>query len=665
MALNKLGVHSLKDLAEFYPREYQDRTQIRKLNELIPEAYNYIIQKVISPPENMEYKNKILTKLSFLDETASLTITWFNQPYLKASLKVGKIYFFCGKVREHLGHLQMENPEYYLLDDVEDSSEKEFLSGCRIVPIYALEKAFSQATFRGLIKQAIDQLFAHSLFEDYEEAFRKKYQLVDKEFAIKNIHFPNSDEDFFLARRRLVFDEFFTMMASLSEYKRILKEERNSFVPQDTDLSELKLPFTPTGAQQRVLREIIEDLRSQKVMNRLIQGDVGSGKTFVAFATAYIIIKNGGQAALMAPTEVLAEQHFNSFCRFFEGLESQGSAIQTTLLTGSIKKREKKAVYEGIQSGYFQMIIGTHALIQDAVEFSKLALVITDEQHRFGVRQRSKLSEKGESHVLVMSATPIPRTLALVLYADLDISIIDELPPGRQPIQTVAVNSSYHSRIYSFILEEIKKGRQAYIICPMIESDDGEDSFSKYQLNSVLDYAEKLKIVFQERASVAILHGKMKPQEKTQIIQEFYTGNTDVLISTTVIEVGIDVPNASIMLIENAERFGLSQLHQLRGRVGRGSEKSYCILITDSKAKVTRQRVQAMTKTSDGFVLSELDLKLRGQGDFFGTRQSGIPLMKIADLYKDMELLKLAQQAVLNGAGIKMIKRESFNTVQI
>ncbi|AMJ42026.1 ATP-dependent DNA helicase RecG [Anaerotignum propionicum DSM 1682] len=491
---------------------------------------------------------------------------------------------------------------------------------------------------RGLMEDALGLMCA-GLPEYIPHWIRKEYQLAERNFSIQEIHFPKTEQSFYDARRRLVFEELFLLQGALFSLKAFFEKEKNGILlKKQRPLEEFQqyLPFHFTNAQRRVLKEIEEDMSTGKQMNRLIQGDVGSGKTAVAMAASYWAIQNGYQSVLMAPTEVLAQQHYQSILSVFEGL-----GITTVLLTGGQTAKEKRSALEKIASGAGEMIIGTHAVIQKGVEYHNLGLAITDEQHRFGVRQRSALNQKGEApHVLVMTATPIPRTLALILYGDLDVSIIDELPPGRQKIDTMAVTSSYHDRIYTFIDKEVQQGRQAYVICPMIEENE------KLELQSVLNFTEEL----QQKLShciVSCVHGKMKPKEKQEIMEAFAKGEIHVLVSTTVIEVGINVPNAVIMLIENAERFGLAQLHQLRGRVGRGSEKSYCILVSDAKAKIAKQRLKTLVDSQDGFVISEMDLKLRGPGEFFGTRQHGLPELKIANMYQDMPILIEAQKAAI------------------
>ncbi len=548
---------------------------------------------------------------------------------MKTALQENTVYIFSGKLQKKYGKLEVLSPEY-------EKAEEGYFGG-RIVPIYPSVGGLSQKVLRGLIRDTLEQT-ENQLYEFLPVWLRKKYYLCERNFAVGNIHFPADKDSFFQARRRLVFEELFLLQAALLRMKSVLQEGKRGIIfehPESCQRLLEQLPYSLTNAQKKVFEEMKEDMSCGKVMNRLIQGDVGSGKTAVAMLGAYWAVQNGYQAALMAPTEVLAEQHLASFREIFEPL-----GIRTVLLSGSLTAKEKRRVLHEIGSGEAQMILGTHAVIQKAVVFHKLGLVVADEQHRFGVRQRGILSEKGDNpHVLVMTATPIPRTLALILYGDLDISIIDELPPGRQKIDTMAVTPSYRERIYGFIKKHADAGRQVYIICPMIEESE------KLEAQAVISYTGKLQEEVFQNYEVACVHGKMKQKEKQKVMERFAAGEIQVLVATTVIEVGINVPNAVIMLIENAERFGLAQLHQLRGRVGRGSEKSYCILVSDAKTKVSKERMKAMEKSSDGFVLSEMDLKLRGPGEFFGTRQHGLPEMKIANLYRDIALLKEAQEA--------------------
>ncbi len=630
--LNKLGIETVEDLIEYYPRDYEDRSRFVPINEIEIGSVNTIRGRVLTSPEARRVRTITIVGVRIADGTGSIECVWFNQPYVKNQLIVGKEYTFTGKVIQKFGRIQMESPDYELVN-------ADSLNTGRIVPVYTVPKKMSQKVIRGCIKDAMDTVDG-SLDEYMPESIIREHNLCSREFAVRNIHFPENDKAFFKARRRLVFDELLFLQMHLLELKGNVCDKKTSVVINDFDDSEIRnaLGFSLTDAQEKVLNEIKNDFTTGFVMNRLIQGDVGSGKTAVAMISAYIAIKNGYQAVLMAPTDVLANQHYKSFCDTLEPL-----GIKCELLTSGLKKKEKDRAYDNIATGYAKMIIGTHALIQEKVKYNNLGLVITDEQHRFGVRQREMLSEKGdEPHILVMTATPIPRTLALILYGDLDISIIDKLPPGRKKVDTFAVDHSYYQRLYAFIKKEVAKGRQVYIICPMIEEND------KMELRAVLSYTDDLDRNILPELRVSCVHGKMKNAEKQTVMEEFAKGNIDVLVSTTVIEVGINVPNASLMIIENADRFGLSALHQLRGRVGRGSEKSYCVLVSDAKSKVAKERLKIMCQTNDGFVISEKDLTLRGPGDFFGTRQHGLPEMKIANLYKDVDILKEVQQTAIS-----------------
>lgn len=626
--LQRMGIETIGDLLEYYPRDYKDRSRLTKIADLSETDENTFLARVKGEGQTGRKGRLTFTRLRVFDDTDEITLLWYNQPYMKTALKSGEVYLFTGRMQKKYNRREIVSPEY--------ESIKDNFAGGRVVPVYPSVDGISQKMLRSYLEEALKQV-SGTFAEELPLWIRKKYHLAEKNFAQANIHFPRTEEAFYDARRRLVFEEFFLLQTALFSLREELLGRGSGIVmkhPEAIDEFQKSLPFSMTNAQKKVLSEIAADMTSGKIMSRLVQGDVGSGKTAVAMAAAYWAIQNGYQAVLMAPTEVLAEQHGKSFTELFKPL-----GIEVALLTGSMKAKEKREALAKIADGTAQMIVGTHAVIQKGVEYHKVGLVITDEQHRFGVRQRSMLAEKGENpHVLVMTATPIPRTLALILYGDLDISIIDELPPGRQQIDTIGVNTSYRQRIYTFLGKEVAAGRQAYVICPMIEENE------KMEVENVLDYTEKLKAALPE-CKIACVHGKMKAAEKQEIMDNFAAGNTDILVSTTVIEVGINVPNATVMLIENSERFGLAQLHQLRGRVGRGSEKSYCILVSDAKTKIAVERMQTMTKTTDGFVISEMDLKLRGPGEFFGTRQHGLPELKIANLYRDMAILKEAQQA--------------------
>ena len=626
--LNNLGIFTVNDLIEHFPRDYEDRSQVKDIADLTENEENTFFALVSAVPENVHIRKMTVTKVKLSDSTGSVNAVWYNQPFIKNALKKDEEYIFTGVYKKSGYRREVSSPEFE-----KAGTDKEILGGGRIVPVYPLTSGISQ---RSLIKTTLDAVKTQ-LPEFLPLEMRKKYMLCERNFAISNIHFPENDESFFIARKRLVFEELFVLQTALFILKGTAK--RNDGIVFKTkgisEESEKAFGFGFTKAQKKVIAEICSDVSKGIPMNRLIQGDVGSGKTAVAMTAALMAVKNGYQAALMAPTEVLASQHYESFKEFFDKF-----GIKVCLLKGSLKKKEKEAVKELISTGKADVIVGTHAIIQEDVEFKKLGLVITDEQHRFGVKQRNVLSEKGiNAHVMVMTATPIPRTLALILYGDLDVSVIDELPPGRQHIDTFAVNSSYHQRAYGFIRKEVENGRQAYMVCPMIEENDAIEA------KSVMQMIDEVSQTDFKGLSVAVLHGKMKADEKERIMKDFAENKIQILISTTVIEVGINVPNATIMLIENAERFGLSQLHQLRGRVGRGKYQSYCILVTDSKSEVTKERMKVMKKTNDGFEISETDLKLRGPGEFFGTRQHGVPQLKIANLYKDADILSQAQAA--------------------
>lgn len=626
--LEKLGIFTIADLLRHYPREYKDRSQITKIAELPLNETAVFLAQVKEEGQNSRHGRLIYTRMKVYDETGAVWVVWYNQPYMKNALKIGEWYLFTGKLQQKYGKKEIPSPEYEHIG--------ENFAGGRILPVYPSVEGLSQKMLRNLMEEALGQMRGGAQ-EILPAWLRQAYHLAEQNFAIENIHFPKTEQGFYDARRRLVFEELFLLQTALYRLKQTM-EESGEGIPfgQREALAEGEglLPFALTAAQKRVLGELEADMTSGRSMNRLVQGDVGSGKTAVAMLASYWAIKNGYQAALMAPTEVLAQQHAASFREIFAP-----AGINVVLLTGGISAKEKRERLAQIASGEAQMVIGTHALIRSGVAFQRLGLAITDEQHRFGVRQRSLLAGQGENaHTLVMTATPIPRTLALILYGDLDISIIDELPPGRKKIDTSAVDSRYHPRIYAFIQKHIAQGQQAYVICPMIEENE------KIAAQAVLQYTEELKRELPD-CCICCVHGKMKPKEKQAIMEGFAAGKIDVLVSTTVIEVGVNVPNATIMLIENAERFGLAQLHQLRGRVGRGSEKSYCILVSDTKTKEAKARMKTMTESEDGFLISEKDLKLRGPGEFFGIRQHGLPELKIADLTRDMAILQEAQRA--------------------
>ncbi len=629
-ALEKLNIRTLWDLISYFPRAYEDRRESKKIAQLQPDETACVRAMVAAPPTLRRVRRGMeLVKLRAVDETGVLDVTFFNQSYRKNDLIAGESYIFYGKAEGNLLRRAMVNP-------IVEREGRGELTG-RIVPVYPLTAGVSQSLLMRSVEQGLTAC-RDLLTDPIPDRIRQDYQLCQMGYAYDQVHFPASDEELVIARRRLVFEELFLLTIGLKKLRR--RREGQTCAPfTDTDLGDFyrALPFSLTEAQRRTIDEILTDLRSGRPMNRLVQGDVGSGKTMVAAAAMVCAVRNGRQAALMAPTELLAEQHARGLTPLLEKL-----GVTCALLTGGMPAKARRAVLEGLADGQIQVAIGTHALISGDVAYRDLGLVVTDEQHRFGVAQRSALSAKGDSpHLLVMSATPIPRTLALIIYGDLDVSVIDQLPPGRQSIDTFVVPGSYHQRIYAFLRKEIVAGRQAYIICSMVEAAEGVPDERK----SVTEYAGTLQSQVFPDLRVAFVHGRMKPREKDAIMSAFARGETDILVSTTVVEVGVDVPNATVMVVEAADRFGLSQLHQLRGRVGRGRHKSYCILISDNQSPDTRERLQVMRRTGDGFAIAQEDLRLRGPGDFFGQRQHGLPALKAADLTCDMELLRQAQQA--------------------
>ena len=628
---HKLGIFSVGDVISHYPRDYEDRSKLKKLIEL-QDGDQCSFEGTIASKVVLSRPRKGLTvcKVCIRDNSGMINATWFNQPYLKDTLKLGESYLFFGKITRRRT-LEVLNPVYERIDE---SGPK---NTCRIIPIYPSTGKLTQNIIRRIIRNALE--YAGSNLEDIlPQWVKEEYQLTDAQYAVNNIHYPESDDGFLKARERLVFEELFLLQIALMSLKNA--SERTKAGIRFSAVAEVGefingLPFRLTNAQQRVLAEIEGDMESSNVMNRLVQGDVGSGKTIVAVLALIKAVKCGYQGAFMAPTEILAGQHYNTITTLVEPL-----GIRICMLTGSTGAKESRRLLEEISSGGIDIVIGTHALLEDKVIFKKLGLVVTDEQHRFGVRQRAVLGRKGiNPDILVMTATPIPRTLALILYGDLDISIIDELPPGRKKVKTYAVGSTMRERINSFIRKQVGEGRQVYIVCPLVDESEAIEARSASELS-----AELAKKTFSD-LNVGLIHGKMKSAEKDDVMSRFVAGDVDILVSTTVIEVGVNVANAALMVVENAERFGLSQLHQLRGRVGRSEYQSYCILFNDSKSEIAKERMSVMEKTADGFIISEKDLELRGPGDFFGTRQHGIPDLKIANLYRDVEILKKAQEA--------------------
>jgi len=631
--LARLGIAAAGDLLRYFPRDYEDR---RSRSSIIraPEGEPVCVQAMVAETPRLSRirRGLDLVKVKAVDHSGMLHITYFNQAYLKNALRPGEEYVFFGKVEVAGRTRQMTNP-------VTEPVGKNTVTGC-ILPVYPLTAGISNNLVASLTRRAVDGC-AHLVEEALPDAVLHDYELDRSDFSYKNIHFPENFELLERARRRLIFEELFYLAAGLTLLKGRRSGARGPVCTgQSLDPFLKLLPFAPTAAQLRVMEECRADMADGRPMNRLVQGDVGSGKTAVAAAAAWVAVQNGLQAALMAPTEILARQHARSLSRLLEP-----AGITVGLLVGSMTPTQKKRVYRQLSSGEVQLVIGTHALLSGGVEFAKLGLVIADEQHRFGVGQRAALTAKGERpHVLVMSATPIPRTLALIVYGDLDVSVIDELPPGRKPVETFVVGEDKRLRMYGFVRRLVGEGRQVYMVCPAVEDDpDGWEGLP--DLKAVTSYAEELKKNVFPELRVGFVHGKLKTKDKDAVMTAFAAGELDVLVSTTVIEVGVDVPNAALMIVENAERFGLSQLHQLRGRVGRGEHKSYCVLVTSSRGEASRTRLKAMTDTTDGFKIAEEDLKLRGPGDFFGNRQHGLPQLRIADLAGDMRLLSQAQEA--------------------
>lgn len=629
-AFGRLGVHDLAGLVSFFPRAYEDRTRLVRIAELA-DGDLVCVEAVVGTEPQLSRIRRGLDLLRFraVDETGAMQLTFFNQAYLKDQFRKGESYVFYGRAQVKGRFVSMTNPVFDRLADFGR------VTG-RIVPVYRLTSGLSQNTVRSAVRQALD-LSQGRLPDGLPDCVADEYKLCTARYAYENVHFPADMQALSLARRRLVFEELFVLACALG-LLRGGREGAQGRVLRGAGLGTFtgSLPFSPTGAQLRAMREAIGDMSSGKLMNRLIQGDVGSGKTLVAAACIWYAAQSGAQSAFMAPTEILAEQHYATLTGFLEPF-----GIRVAKLTGSMRAAEKRAVLSGLASGEYALCVGTHALLSGGVEFRDLALVVTDEQHRFGVQQRAALAEKGlRPHILVMSATPIPRTLALMIYGELDVSLIDELPPGRQKVDTFAVDESYRARLGGFIEKLVSEGRQVFVVCPRIE--EGEEAGDG--LKSAEEHAEELRQQLPG-LRIACIHGKLKAREKDEIMSRFAAGETDVLVSTTVIEVGVDVPNAALMVVENAERFGLSQLHQLRGRVGRGKHKSWCILVSDAKGEEARARLHAMTHISDGFKIAEEDLRLRGPGDFFGSRQHGLPELHIADLGADMNVLKAAQDA--------------------
>lgn len=627
---NKLGVRTVRDLVSYFPRKYEDRSNFKPISLTMDGETALIKALVANDPQLARIRSGVeLIKFRAVDASASVDITYFNQPYLKNQIHRGECYNFYGKIVGMGTSRSMVNP-------IREAENTPLGVTGRIVPVYRLTSGVSQKLVMTAMRQALDAC-ENELPEVLPDYIRERYKLAQVSYAYENIHFPADFAALELSRRRLVFEELFLLACALGRIKGT-REKARGYLIRANELDEFwsTLPFSPTNAQRRAVNEALRDMGSGKAMNRLVQGDVGSGKTLVAAALIWCAWKNGYQSAFMAPTEILAEQHLATLTSMLGCF-----GMRIGILTGSMTAKQKREVKAQLACGDIDLIIGTHALFSDDVEYPHLGLVVTDEQHRFGVNQRSSLISKGDApHVLVMSATPIPRTLALIIYGDLDISVIDELPPGRQKVDTFAVTEGYRVRLNAFIRKLVSEGRQVFIVCPMIEENDELPP----DIKSAEEHAVELQYYFPDMR-IECVHSKLKAKEKNDIMSRFVSGDIDVLVSTTVVEVGVDVPNAALMIIENADRFGLSQLHQLRGRVGRGKHKSYCVLVSNSENEISEARLKVMTQTNDGFKISEEDLRLRGPGDFFGSRQHGLPEMNIADLCSDMNVLSTAQNA--------------------
>ena len=629
---NKLGINTLDDLLNHFPRDYESFDAPIKVKDATLDTNVTLELTVMGNFQWKKIRQLTIGTGIAQDDTGKVNITYFNAPYLKNIIRDGNTYLMRGRIKKDRDELRMDQPQIYSYEEYAKKTGS-------LQPCYGLTSGLTNNSVTKAVKQAME---ACSEKEYLPAHLLEEYHLISRKKAYEDIHFPASYDDMLNARRRLVFDEFFTFIISLRKLKEYNEAHLSDYpmieTAETTRMIE-RLPYQLTNAQLRVFEEIKADLTSRMSMNRLIQGDVGSGKTIIAFLALLMTVSNGYQGALMAPTEILAAQHYEQML-FMK--EKYGLPFRPALLTGSLTAAAKRKLYEEIATGTVNVVIGTHALIQEKVNYQKLALVITDEQHRFGVKQRETLSGKGgRAHVLVMSATPIPRTLAIILYGDLHISVVDELPADRLPIKNCVVGTSYRKKAYEFIASEVTKGHQVYVICPMVEEGENTDT-----IENVTDYTDKLKAVLPENIRVAALHGKMRPTDKNRIMCAFADRDIDVLVSTTVIEVGINVPNATVMMIENAERFGLAQLHQLRGRIGRGKDQSYCIFISGTDNDKAMERLKILNCSNDGFYIANEDLKLRGPGDLFGIRQSGDMIFSIGDIYQDSDLLREVSMAV-------------------
>jgi len=638
--LMRLNIKSVEDLIFFFPRDYEDRTNINSINEIRNNDIINCIITIKSNPSVVNLRNNLkLLKVLASDGNTDITLVWFNQVYIKNKLIIGEKYFCRGKISRNKFEVQIQNPE------IIHYSDSDFF--IPIVPIYPLTSGLSNKEMIIIIKKCLEE-YLPFIKNTLPEDLIRKYNLMNKRESIEKIHFPDNIKILEKARKSLAYEELLILQLALISI-RSNQNSNNGIIfnkSKELDLFIDRLPFKLTKSQEVVVREIIEDMSMQKQMNRLVQGDVGSGKTVVSAIAMLNAVLNGYQAAMMAPTEILASQHYETLKSLFDKMN-----INVSLLTSSINKKNKDEILIDLEQGNIDILVGTHSIIQENVNFNHLGLVITDEQHRFGVSQRMKLAAKGNyPDILVMTATPIPRSLALILYGDLDISTIKELPPGRQKIETFVMNSEKQDIVFDFMLKQLDNGRQAYIVCPTIESKENEN------LKSVEEIYKIINERFSNKYRCELLHGKLNQKEKDMIMNDFKNGKISILVATTVVEVGVNVANANTMIIYNADRFGLSQLHQLRGRVGRSSHKSYCILLNDNQSKIARERMRVLQSTNDGFVISEKDLFLRGPGEFFGTKQHGVPQLKIANLFRDIEILKIAQKDA-----IKMIDENKLS----
>lgn len=640
----KLEIHTLDDLLTYYPRDYRKFEEPVRIQNVQAGQNVAILAQAIRPLSVQYVKRMQITTAQLGDGDGSIMARWFRMPYLKNTIHPGRWYVFYGKISQKGAVLMLDQPALYQPEQYDEMRKA-------LQPVYMLTKGVTNHMVTKLIRQAMESV---DLSRDFLPAdIREKYQLAEYDYAMEEIHFPRDEHHLKLARERLVFDEFFLFILAIRAWKEQTSELENPFPVEPDPLDDIvsRLGYQLTGAQQQVWKEIRQDMSGPGTMNRLIQGDVGSGKTIIAFLAMILAARHHLQSALMVPTEVLANQHFEAFQKL---AEAQQLPVRAVLLTGSMTAKEKRIAYAKIEAHEVDVVIGTHAVIQEKVIFDRLGLVITDEQHRFGVRQREALGEKAEKmpHTMVMSATPIPRTLAVILYGDLEISTIDELPANRIPIKNCVVNTSYRKKAYEFITKEVQAGHQAYVICPMVEESE------MIEAEDVISYTEKLKAALPSEICVEYLHGKMKPKEKNEIMQRFLENQIQVLVSTTVVEVGVNVPNATVMMIENAERFGLAQLHQLRGRVGRGGDQSYCIMINGSENGQNQKRLDILNRSNDGFYIANEDLKLRGPGELLGVRQSGAMEFKIGDIYADAQILKNA------GKEAEKIRKEDPDLMQ-